>query len=48
MTQRISKSKRARMQNPILQFFRYLRLNLKILKIVAKGHGSTRDVNYNK
>jgi len=42
MKQRISKSQRFKMQNPFIQFFKYLYLSLKILKIVAGGHGSTR------
>ena len=43
MTQRISKSQHFRMQNPILQFFKFLYLNVKILMIVAGGHGGTRN-----
>lgn len=42
MTQRISKSQRFKMQNPFIQLFKYLYLSIKILKIVAGGHGSTR------
>ena len=42
MTQRISKYKRFMMMNPIIQFFRYIALNIKILLIVAGGHGGTR------
>jgi hypothetical protein len=42
MTQRISKSQHAKMQNPFLQFFKYIYLNIRILKIVANGHGGTR------
>ena len=42
MTQRISKSQRSKMQNPILQFFKFIYLNIRILKIVAGGHGGTR------
>lgn len=40
--QRISKSQKAKMQNPFLQFFKFLYLNIRILKIVAMGHGGTR------
>jgi len=42
MTQTISKSMHAKMQNPFIQFFKYIYLSLKILKIVAGGHGGTR------
>jgi hypothetical protein len=42
MTQRISAAQRSKMQNPIIQFFKFLYLNIKILKIVAGGHGGTR------
>jgi len=31
------------MQHPFLQFFKFLYLNFRILKIVAGGHGGTRD-----
>lgn len=40
--ERISKSEKRRMQNPILQFFRFIYLSLKIMKVVAGGHGGTR------
>ncbi len=43
MTQRISKSKRFFMMNPIIQFFKFIWLSLKILVIVAGGHGGTRN-----
>ncbi|MGV7107854.1 hypothetical protein [Flavobacterium sp. U410] len=42
MAQRISKSQKRKMQNPLIQFFKFLYLNVRILKIVAGGHGSTR------
>lgn len=45
MTQIISKSEHSTMQNPFIQFFKYIFLSLKILKIVAGGHGSTREKN---
>lgn len=45
MAQKITKAQHRQMQNPILQFFRFIYLNLKILSIVAGGHGGTRD-NY--
>lgn len=42
MTQRISKAQKRKMQNPFLQFFKFIYLNIRILKIVAGGHGGTR------
>lgn len=39
---RISKSKRFYMMNPIIQFFNFIWLSLKIMIIVAGGHGGTR------
>ena len=42
MTQRISKKQRSNMQHPIIQFFKFIYLNIRILKIVAGGHGGTR------
>jgi hypothetical protein len=42
MTQRISKYKRFMMMNPIVQFFKFIYLSLKVLVIVAGGHGGTR------
>ncbi len=42
MKTKITKAQRFRMQNPIIQFFRFIYLNLKIMKIVAGGHGGTR------
>ena len=42
MTKRISKFKRFMMMNPIIQFFKFIYLSLKIMIIVAGGHGGTR------
>ena len=42
MGQRISNAQRSKMQNPFLQFFKFFYLNIRILKIVAGGHGGTR------
>jgi len=42
MTQRITKYQRFKMTNPILQFFKFLYLSIKILLVVAGGHGGTR------
>ncbi|SMC51547.1 hypothetical protein [Cellulophaga tyrosinoxydans] len=44
MTQRISKYQRLKMMNPILQFFRFIYLSIKILIVVAGGHGGTRNI----
>lgn len=41
--ERISKSQKRRMQNPVIQFFRFIYLSLKIMKVVAGGHGGTRE-----
>jgi hypothetical protein len=43
MSERISKWEKFKMQNPILQFVKFLFLNIKIMTIVGKGHGGTRD-----
>ncbi|MGE5943931.1 MAG: hypothetical protein ACM31G_06285 [Flavobacteriales bacterium] len=45
MTQRISTYQRFKMMNPIIQFFRFIYLSLKVLIIVAGGHGATRKVH---
>lgn len=38
----ISKFQRFMMMNPIVQFFRFVFLSLKIMVVVAGGHGGTR------
>ncbi|MDP5230934.1 MAG: hypothetical protein NWQ38_11115, partial [Cellulophaga sp.] len=43
MTQRISRIQRFKMMNPVLQFFKYIFLSIKIMLVVAGGHGSTKD-----
>lgn len=43
MTQKISKAQKAYMKNPFIQFFKFIYLNIRILGIVAGGHGSTRE-----
>ena len=40
---RISPRMRFRMMNPFLQFFKFIILSVKIMVIVAGGHGGTRD-----
>ena len=42
MAQRISAKMKSKMQNPFYQFFRFLILNIKILRIVTLGHRGTR------
>lgn len=46
MTRRISKFKRFVMMNPIIQFFKFIYLSIKVLLIVAGGHGGTRKAGY--
>jgi len=46
MTQRISTFKRFVMMNPIIQFFKFIFLSVKVLLIVAGGHGGTRKEGY--
>ena len=43
-TKRISNRKRFFMMNPIIQFFKFIYLSIKIMFIVAGGHGGTRVV----
>ncbi len=45
MTRRISRMKRFYMMNPIIQFFKFIYLSIKVLVIVAGGHGGTRNVD---
>ncbi|USL95693.1 hypothetical protein D1J36_000880 [Riemerella anatipestifer] len=42
MAKRISDKMKSKMQNPLVQFFRFIALNIKILRVVALGHGGTR------
>ena len=41
MAQRISSKMKSKMQNPFYQFYRFIVLNIKILRVVALGHGGT-------
>jgi len=41
-TTRISKRQKFVMQNPIIQFFKFVYISLKVMIIVAGGHGGTR------
>jgi hypothetical protein len=45
MTRRISKYKQFLMMNPIIQFFKFIYLSIKIMIVVAGGHGGTREIN---
>ena len=42
MIPKISRFQRFLMRNPIVQFIRFVYLSLKIMGIVAGGHGGTR------
>ncbi|QQX75769.1 MULTISPECIES: hypothetical protein [Aequorivita] len=46
MTKIISKFKRFVMMNPIIQFFKFIFLSIKVLLIVAGAHGGTRKAGY--
>jgi len=46
MTQRISKYQRFKMMNPIIQFFKFIYLSIKIMIVVAGGHGGTRKISW--
>jgi len=44
MTKKISKfQKTFIMRNPLVQIFKFIWLNYKILSVVAMGHGGTRE-----
>ena len=43
MTERISTYQRFKMMNPIIQFFKFIYLSIKIMLVVAGGHGGTRE-----
>lgn len=42
MTNTITRGQRFVMMNPIIQFFKFIYLSIRVLIIVAGGHGSTR------
>ena len=42
MAHKITKTQRIIMGNPLIQFFKFIYLNIKILLVVAAGHGGTR------
>ncbi|MBK6264396.1 hypothetical protein JKA74_05055 [Marivirga sp. S37H4] len=43
MEKLITKKQKRYMMNPFIQFFRFIYLNIKIMRIVAGGHGGTRE-----
>ncbi len=43
MTAKINHKIPANQQNIFIQFFQYIYLSLKIMRIVAGGHGGTRN-----
>ena len=43
MAKKITRFQKFVMHNPFLQFFMFLFLNVKILYVVALGHGGTRE-----
>ncbi len=45
MTRRISRSKRFFMMNPVIQLFKFIWLSIKIMIVVAGGHGGTRKAS---
>lgn len=42
MANKITRFQRFVMHNPFIQFFKFIYLNIKILIVVADGHGGTR------
>lgn len=40
---KITRFKKFLMMNPFIQAFKFVYLSLKIMFVVASGHGSTRD-----
>lgn len=43
MDTKITRYQRFVMMNPVIQFFKFVILSLKVLIIVAGGHGGTRN-----
>jgi len=42
MASKVTGFQRFVMRNPFIQFFTFIYLNVKILLVVAKGHGGTK------
>jgi len=45
MIYKITRFQRFMMRNPVVQLFKFVYLNIKILSVVAMGHGGTRNTN---
>ncbi len=43
MAKKITRFHKFIMHNPFIQFFKFIYLNIKILNVVAMGHGGTRN-----
>ena len=43
MAKKITRFQKFVMHNPFIQFFKFFYLNIKILSVVAMGHGGTRN-----
>lgn len=44
MAKKITRFQKFVMHNPFIQFFMFVYLNIKIISVVAFGHGGTREV----
>lgn len=44
MVKKITRFQRFMMRNPLVQLIKFLYLNIKILNVVAMGHGGTRNI----
>lgn len=42
METKITRGQRFIMMNPVIQFFKFIYLSIRVLVIVAGGHGGTR------
>ena len=48
MAKKITRFQKFIMHNPFIQFFKFIYLNVKILNVVAMGHGGTRGSDKTK
>lgn len=46
MAEKLSEFDKFIMRNPVIQFFKFIYLNIKIILIVTRGHGGTRSEDY--
>lgn len=46
MAQRISKAQKRKMHNVFIQFFKFIALNFRIMKVVTTRHGGTRQTTH--